>query len=181
MPAAVRTLYRNGTAYNKAPDGRYYAISQYIQGEVVNPLLRLDLSKGNTVTDNILGNFHIELSPFKGVVYTSRVGLDYTHQLREFWSPKYYYSDTRGNGSTPGVTNNSFTESRWQWENFLTYNKSVGQNNFNVFAGMSAESLDHSIPNGIMDNMFADSDQFAELNNAAGDENGKGIVNGNLY
>ncbi len=180
MPASVRALYKNGTAFNKAPDGRYYAISQYIQGEVVNPLLRLDLSKGNTVTDNVLGNFYVEISPLSGLIYTSRVGLDYTHQLRKFWNPRYYYSDTRSNG-TPSVTNNSYTESRWQWENFVTYDKSIGHNNFNVVAGMSAESLDHSILNGIMDNMFVESEQFSELNYAAGDANGRGTVNGNLY
>lgn len=186
MPVKVRELYRPGDggsapkAFNKNEAGQYYAISEYIQGEVVNPLLRLDLSKGSTKTDNILGNFYVEISPLNGLTLTSRAGIDYGHQLQKFWNPKYYYSDTRSNG-TASVTNNTFTESRWQWENFATYIKSFGENNINVVAGMSAEALDHSILNGIKDNMFVENDLFGEINYAAGDANGRGTVSGNLY
>ncbi len=177
MPSSVRGLYRAGTAFNKTADGRYYGISQYVQGEVVNPLLRLDIARGNTITDNMLGNFYVDVSPFKGLTLTSRVGIDYSHQDYHFWNPIYYYSSDRSN-STTSVTDDTYTENKWQWENFFTYMKDFGKAKINVVGGMSAEAVDHKILRASKERMFIEDELYSELNYTAEQ---KGTINGNLY
>ncbi|MBN2611679.1 MAG: TonB-dependent receptor [Bacteroidales bacterium] len=181
MPTSIRELhrklYKDATPIRKAEDGRYFGISQYIQGEVVNPLLRLDLAQGSTNTDNILGNFYVEISPVKDLTYTSRIGIDYSSQSYKFWNPVYYYSSDRSNGTT-SVTDESFTENKWQWENFLTFNKELGEMNMNIVAGMSAEALDHRILHATKERMFIEDELYAQLNYTAEQ---KGTMKGNLF
>jgi TonB-dependent starch-binding outer membrane protein SusC len=179
MPISIRQLVRDGQPVRQTEDGRYYGISQYVQGELVNPLLREDISRGNTVTDNILGNFFMDFSPIKGLVFTSRIGIDYTHQNKHTWNPTYYYSSERNNGTT-SVQDDGYTQNSWQWENFVSYTLNMSQSNLSIVGGMSAESLTHRILMAQSDNMFVEDDLFDELVYTA-EPLGKARVEGNLF
>ena len=88
MPLSIRAIVNNNeNPIRKTTDGRYYGISEYVQGELVNPKLREDLIKGKVMSDNILGNFYANISPIKGLTFTSRIGIDYTHQNNHYWDP----------------------------------------------------------------------------------------------
>lgn len=158
-------------------NGQYFAISRNIQGEAVNPLLGLDISRGSTKTDRVFGNFYVDIKPIKNVTFTSRVGIDYAHGLHHFWSPTYYYSSERNNSST-GVSDETTTLSKWQWENFITYNTDINNHSIGLVAGTSAEQLRFRTLDASTTGMFVEDDLFSEH---AYTSSNTGSVSGNLF
>ncbi len=167
----------NPALFRKDSDGRYFGNSGNIQGEAINPFLSLFITEGNTQSDRIFGSFYSELELIDDLKFTSRLGIDYEHSNNHFWTPTYYYSAERQNTST-GVTDNTFTQSKWQWENFFTYTKTIGNNNIGLVAGMSAEQLQYRFLNANTTGMFVESGLFDQHEYTASTT---GNIRGNLF
>src|SRR5690606_39499543 len=86
----------------KDGNGNYYGISNFVRGEFGNPLARIDLAKGKTVQNKILGNLFAEIHPIEGFKYTSRVGIDAAFQRYHNWSPTSWYSSESQNSVATG-------------------------------------------------------------------------------
>ena len=142
-------------------DGRYFALSENTDGEIVNPLLTLSLATGSEKSDNVLGSFFVELSPIEGLTITSRAGIDYYHKRRHYWNPRYRYSNERNNSSLAALDETS-EHRKWQWENFATYSKSFDVHSISVTAGMSAEKLQHYVLDVRSSEMVFDDVRYAE-------------------
>jgi TonB-linked SusC/RagA family outer membrane protein len=78
------------------------------------------------------------LKPIKGLQITSRIGLDLTYQTNHSWSGAYYYASDSYSNST-SVSDNIYNWYTWLFENFASYNLSVGEQNFSLLVGYSAE------------------------------------------
>ena len=62
----------------KAPDGNPYGVSHLVAGEIRNPFVTQALTNGVITLDKILGGFYADISPIKGLIFTSRLGLDFS-------------------------------------------------------------------------------------------------------
>jgi TonB-linked SusC/RagA family outer membrane protein len=162
--------------------GRVYGISPYIQGEMVNPFIQMDITNGKTVTDKFIGSFALELKLMDGLVFTSRPGLDYSYENFHNWTPAYYYSVERNN-TILAVNDNWGRYYQWQWENFATYNKSFENSNLNVVLGMSSQESKWRYLDSSSAQMPSAGDDFAEhdftgrdADNVKGNENPDRLV-----
>ncbi|WP_195715276.1 TonB-dependent receptor [Ancylomarina sp. 16SWW S1-10-2] len=159
-PDRVQTLLDKGYTVLQNNDGKYYGLAEYITGETSNPLALLDTYKNNTVQDKILGNVYATIKPIKGLSFTSRVGIDLTYQIKHSWAPTYYFS-AESNNTQSYVDDNINKWYTWMWENFASYNKKIGDHDFTVLAGYSAEESQapdfsmHSAP------LIKEGDQYA--------------------
>lgn len=158
-------------------DGKYYGVSNYVKGEIANPLAQLDVTQDETTENKLLGSAFFKLGGevWKGFSFTSRVNVDYANQLFHTWYPSFWYSTERQNTvpNTRDNTNNWFT---WQWENFANYDQSFGKHNLQAMLGMSAIEYQHKWINSLSGPMFKEQDNFAQH----GDVEVDGKVAGNL-
>jgi len=177
LPEHMQKLLDEGKPLRKKDDNTYFGISEYIQGEAVNPLIRLDISNGKTLVHNILGTSYIELNPIKNFLFTSRIGIDFTSSNRHYWNPTYYYSSERQNSST-SVVDNNYNKFSWQWENYFTYNLNINNHNATLIGGTSAEQLTYRFLNTSSEPMTDESDRFAEHAFTPGNT---GTVDGNMF
>jgi len=146
----------------KSPDGNIYGISQYVAGEITNPFVSLANTNGVTTNDKLLGNIYMDLTPFDGFKFTSRIGLELALTNNHYWNVPFYYDATNKNDA--GITHdNNDQYNKWTWENFATYTHKFGDHNMTVLAGMSAEDYTHKTINGTGSPMQNPTDNFAQL------------------
>jgi len=178
-PANVQSLLDDGNTILKDKNGRYYGLAQYVTGETTNPLALLQTYHNTITQDKILGMAYATVKPIKGLSFTTRVGIDLTYQIQHSWAPTYYFSSENQNSATSvdDEINKWYT---WLWENFATYNKKVGDHDFTLLAGYSAE--ENQEPNYTMHSgpLIAEGDQYAYQDYTTSDEfdrTGGGYVN----
>lgn len=161
-------------------DGQYFGVSNYVKGEIANPLAQLYVTKGNTSEDKILGNIFATLGgkAWKGFSFTTRVNLDLANQLYSDWYPSYWFSSERQN-DVPNVRKNTNMWYTWQWENFANYETSFGKDGkhgFQAMLGLSAMNYKNQWNNSLSGPMFKEQSNFAQHGDAEID----GKVAGNL-
>ena len=129
--------YLEGKNILKDPtNGRYYATSKYIDDDHGNPLLQRDKTDSYNQGIAFRGTFYANITPFKGLVYTSRFGYRVNTGSSHSYSVPYYankqtYSDDYNISASN--TNSWY----YQWENFANYNVNLGKHAIGAMAGMS--------------------------------------------
>jgi len=140
--------------------GNLYGISNYLKGEYGNPVERIELAKGETVQNKIVGNVFVNIEPATGLTITSRIGIDAAFQTIHGWNPTYWFSSERMNSVAGGydASNNWYT---WQWENFATYKKNMGDHSLTLLGGMSAMKTHEYHVGGSYSGLFKEDDRFS--------------------
>ena len=163
IPAFIKgEIAANANQVVKAPNGNIYGISQYVAGEITNPFVSLANTNGVVTNDKLLGNVYMDLTPFEGFKFTSRVGLEFALTNNHFWNVPFYYDATNQNKA--GITHdNNDVYNKWTWENFATYTHKFGDHNLTALAGMSAEDYKHKTINGTGSPMEHATDNYAQL------------------
>jgi TonB-linked SusC/RagA family outer membrane protein len=160
LPVHVQNALANGKPLRRDANGNIYGISNYLRGEYGNPLARIDMAKGENVQNKIVGNVYADIEPFKGLVFTSRFGIDAAFQTGHGWTPTFWFSDESQNTIANGYdyNNNWYT---WQWENFATYRRAFGDHNFTLLAGVSAIKTHEYHIGGSYSGLFKEDDRFS--------------------
>jgi TonB-linked SusC/RagA family outer membrane protein len=142
-------------------DGNWYGLSEndWLQGELINPLIRLATEKGQYTDDKIVSSGYVKLKPVKGLEVTSRIGLDLAYQTFNSWNPSYW-ANSRSTSTSPTVTINQNKWQTWLWENFATYSRSFGAHNASVMAGISSQEYNYYPLETRAGQMVKEDDQF---------------------
>ncbi len=141
-------------------DGNYYGISNWVKGEFGNPLARVDLERGETIQNKVLGNVYAEITPASGLKFTTRFGLDAAFQRLHDWSPTFWFSSESLNTIATG--NDTWEQwFTWQWENFATYDKFIGDHHFTLLAGGSMQKYTYNNLNGRYSGLFREEDKWS--------------------
>lgn len=142
MPQMMRNLLNLdpkifGT-FLKDENGNYYGTSPYINGNRNNPLIIRDRSTYEVRNLNVNGTTFMNLKPFKGFVFTTR--LSYSFNSMEYYTnTKPYLAEYTTRSYQPYISVNAGTShsNYWQWENFATYIHKFGQHNLTAMLGTS--------------------------------------------
>ncbi len=159
-PSNVQDLIDQGHTILQDANGNYYGLAKYVTGEIVNPVAFLQTFHNKIKQDKLLGTSYVSLRPVKGLTITSRIGYDLTYQSNHAWNPVFYFSAENQNSMTT-IDDNLNKWSRWLWENFASYKRTIGKHSFSALLGYSAEESEspwyylHSGP------MIAEGDQYA--------------------
>ena len=170
LPSISMNAYNEGKNLIQLPNGEYIGVNDItVQG--TTPLVDLYKNTDSMNKDvNLNGTMYLNLTPFKGLTFTSRFGYQFGASNDYSFKEPYFVSIT--------VTNEeySFSESaswklKYQWENFANYNLSVGKHNFDAMAGMSyIESNSVSI-SGSTDTLKDYKENFRYLDYSTADAN----------
>ncbi|MBU2887955.1 TonB-dependent receptor [Gilvimarinus agarilyticus] len=159
-PTHVQTAIDNGQPLTTDANGNYYGLSQFVKGEYGNPLSRINLQKGRTVQNKILGNVFAEINPIEGLKITSRVGIDAAFQRNHNWNPTYWFSSESLNPIANG--SDEWQEwYTWQWENFASYDKTIGDHHFNALIGTAIQKYTYNNLNGSYSGLFKEEDKWS--------------------
>ncbi|MCV9385520.1 SusC/RagA family TonB-linked outer membrane protein [Reichenbachiella ulvae] len=160
LPSHVQTALDANQPLVRDSDGNIYGISNYVRGEYGNPLARIDLAKGQTVQNKILGNAFVEIKPIEGLKITSRGGIDAAFQRHHNWSPTFWFSSESLNNTATG--SDSWDEwYTWQWENFANYDKTFGDHHVNVLIGNAMQKYTYNNVNGSYSGLFREEDKWS--------------------
>ncbi|MEK6481720.1 TonB-dependent receptor [Catalinimonas sp. 4WD22] len=120
------------------------------------------LPERDNVENRLLGNLYVNFEPIKGLTFRTSFSTDIVGRNTYFFEPPYHeglLEDLYSNVNRSAV-NSTF----WLWENFATYQKALGQHNFSLMVGTSAQNFDIR---SISANAEYDSDAFTEVTNSA--------------
>jgi len=119
-------------------NGQTYGISNYVGAEVVNPIALLETQTGQTRVDKVVGNVYGELQVIEGLKFRTSLGMDMAYVLNDSYRPLFYLNGAQLNVDKTSVSKNISRYFTWQFENTLTYTKSVGDHNFSALVGMTS-------------------------------------------
>ena len=136
LPGGMKTAIERGMQVYKNEDGYYYATSKMEEGDGGNPLVFRDRNNNTSEGFNVRGTLYANITPFKGLVFTSRFG----YRIGQGYSTNYvdpYYLNSKLYYENYQLTNNSSQNYYYQWENFANYNINLGKHAIGAMAGMS--------------------------------------------
>ena len=117
--------------------GWYYAVSKILEGDGINPLIYRDRNQKKEEGWQVRGTVFANFTPFKGFVFTSRLG----YRIKQSYSSDYsepYYANAKSYSSTYSISATSSQSYYYQWENFANYNVTLAKKHaIAAMAGMS--------------------------------------------
>ena len=168
IPARVQSMINDKLP--RDPDGHIYGISAFNETSYMwHPQAILDRQDTETQSFRTRGTAYANLMPLPGLVITSRFGFQggYSH-TNTYNHEVYISSKTNQAMSISGSTNDRLY---YQWENFANYNKSFGQHDFTVMAGMSYQQTNTDNLRGTAYVLSSDDPNFRYLDNAVNNAN----------
>jgi TonB-linked SusC/RagA family outer membrane protein len=162
IPTHVESLLEDGKKLMKDENGNYYGISEYMNGEIINPFVARDITKPNLQNDILFGNIYANTVPLKNVILTSKFGFNILGSNTHTYYPQYYYNPSKFNNLAT-VSDLNSAGRYWQWENYMTYNLSFGDNNFTVLGGMSSSENQNRILSASGGPLTRDQESYADL------------------
>jgi TonB-linked SusC/RagA family outer membrane protein len=163
IPSFVQDQVDAGKSILTDADGNVYGISEFVNGEIYNPVAAQHLLNGSgNTTNRLMGSMFAELKLVEGLTFTSRLGVDNEYGRFHNWTPSYFFTTT-SQSNIATVEQTHWNNSNIQWENYFNFNKSFGLNNISVVAGTSAYSYSNSYVLGAGSGLIVESDNFGYL------------------
>jgi len=126
-------LFRNSA-------GIPYALSPYVGNEIVNPFIDEALQAGNyNWSHNLVGDVYAQVEPIKGLKFKTEVAAKQAFYGQERFNPLYYATAIKSNQSNTSQYRDSEQNLEWNWDNTLSYSRSIGKHNFAAIIGVTAE------------------------------------------
>ena len=140
LPLGMKDALKGGKQVVYGPadhPGWYYAVSKILEGDGINPLIYRDRNQKKEEGWQIRGTVFANLTPFKGFVFTSRMG----YRIKQSYESNYeepYYANAKSHSEVYTISATSSQSYYYQWENFANYNVTLGgKHAIGAMAGMS--------------------------------------------
>lgn len=114
----------------------FYATSRWLDEATGNPLLQRDRTDSYGGGLNVRGSLFANVTPLKGLVYTSRFGYRIAQSSSHSYSTPYW-ATPMANAVEYNISANVNTSYYYQWENFVNYSQTFGKHSIGAMAGMS--------------------------------------------
>lgn len=165
MPSIIPVRYDNGDF--AVPNDFNIGLQ-----EISNPVAMLSYLNSKSTTNKVLGNLYADIDLFKGLTFRANYGTEVAFVKDDGYTPEYYLDPTHY--TVTNSASKSFHQYvRWNWDNTLTYQKSVAKHNFTVLAGFTRfKEWDESL-SASRDSLIFDDFDYAYLDNATDTEYNK--------
>ncbi|MBN2743502.1 MAG: TonB-dependent receptor [Marinilabiliaceae bacterium] len=131
-------MYDNaGEYYNSASTWVDQFGKVFFNNNETNPYALMVINNNNTKEEQrLLGDVYAELDIIQGLTFKTSYGVDYYNYGYRSYTPIYSLNYS-GGSSTSSVTQNMSRSFAHNWDNTLTYTKSLGNHKLDAMAGMS--------------------------------------------
>jgi TonB-linked SusC/RagA family outer membrane protein len=162
LPRRVQNLLDEGQNLMKSPDGYYYGISQYVNGETINPLVQKRQNQTTTTLTSFMGTAYVDITPMKELTFTSKLGVNYFARNAHNYKPEYYYSGEMLNAFA-SVSESDAMMTYWQWENYASFTQSVNRHNFSLMLGAAVSRRENKTVTASGYPLIKDRESYADL------------------
>ena len=133
--------YNEDGTYNVMNGGQYIGVGGVNIASLGYPNAMAQTESFNKInTDRIIASGYAQIEPLKNLFFKSQIGVDYMIENEEtFWHPQY--GQGAGNNGYAWRTMNDMMG--WTWTNTANYNFNLGDNTFDLLAGMEAYELSY--------------------------------------
>ena len=143
--------------------GNYYGLSEFVNGEIYNPLGGVAIRNGSgTTSDRILATTFAEFRIMNGLSFTTRFGVDNEFGNFHNWSPAYYFT-INSQSSTANVEQTQYRNTSNLWENFVNYNRDFGNSSIGLVVGTSIYTRKNNYVTGAGTGLIKENDAFGFL------------------
>ena len=165
VPARVQYNINEGQKIPLDPNGNVYGISVFSdQSYTWNPQAKLDRSDTETQSFRVRGVGYVNITPIKGLVFTSRFGFQGGYSHTNTYNHEVFVTvKTNQSMSISGSTNDRLY---YQWENFANFTRSFGQHELTAMAGMSYQQTNTDNLRASANSISSDDPNFRYLDNA---------------
>ena len=163
LPSDPNFDYRAAEAAGLNPmkdaDGHYYGQSFLLTSNMYNPLAMLSIRNYTNWRTNINGTAYTDITPLKGLTFTSRFGFRLSSSYSKSFTPRFWVHafQQSTNVSISGTDNN---QQYYQWENFANYLKSFGKHDISAMAGMEFASTRYESINASANGLVNENERF---------------------
>ncbi|MBN8838047.1 MAG: TonB-dependent receptor [Sphingobacteriia bacterium] len=159
-------------------DDGTFAISRYVNQEVVNPVARIYYTQGGSSYTRANGIVYGELKFLKGFALRSTIGYTINYDEANGYTPLYYLNATNYTVNT-GTSKSFAVTNTLNFDNIISYTKKIKEHNFTVLAGTSSMSIKLTNVSASKSGLIYDDPNFAYLDlaktpNSAGANGGAG-------
>lgn len=130
MPSIVPVKYADGT-WGTPSD---FGIGMQ---EITNPVAMLEYHNTKTRVNKAIGNVTADFEIIEGLVFKSNFGGEVAYVNDNSYTPIYYIDANHLNDSLDNATASINKYIRWNWDNTLSYTKTVNQHNITGLVGMT--------------------------------------------
>jgi len=117
-----------------------YGISNYVANEITNPLAAEANQNGNyNWSHNLVGDVYLQIEPIKGLKFKTEIAGKQAFYGTESFTPLFYLNSNTSNLVNTTQNRSSNQNLEWNWDNTVSYTKTIGLHNFTILAGTSAE------------------------------------------
>ncbi|MCD8385824.1 MAG: TonB-dependent receptor [Bacteroidales bacterium] len=163
LPDYMATNIANGLHPIQAGDGSYYGYSWQLGG-TSNPIAAIENQTTEYTQGFVNGSTYINLSPFKGFLFTSRLGYTLGSVNENDFHPTYLDKYNSSADTDLRLQNTTYQTTYYQWENFANYNFSLADNDFGLMVGMSYSDYEQNYSGGLTNQLSSDQSNFWYLN-----------------
>jgi len=180
-PQIYQDAVANGMGITTDGD-KYVHLSALTDNPLRSILANPNDRKVNGVTSFFInGMTSLNLTPFKGFVFTSRVGYTLGNFTEKNYSPAQWRNLTGSadaNSQEPDLSVGQYTTHYYQWENFANYIIETDMGNWGLMAGMSFSDKSRDFTSGKTNELssYASNFQYLDYSTASADDK----VSGNL-
>ena len=137
LPVDMKAAIDSGKKVLQDPEtGLYWTVSRLGETQGGSPFVRRDATDATSEGINIRGTLSANITPFKGLVFTSRFGYRINQSSNHSYTEPYYCSSFV-KADLYSLSASTNTGNYYQWENFANYNTRLGKHDIGVMAGMS--------------------------------------------
>ena len=137
LSAAQATALAEGKKLLTDPEtGLYWTVPLIGETQSGHPYVQRDATESTSDGITLRGVAYLNLTPIKGLTYTSRFGYQVNQQTGHSYTEPYFSSPTiqATNYSLSANVNSGYN---YQWENFVNFNRTFGDHDILVMGGMS--------------------------------------------
>ncbi len=133
LPVQMQILLDNGKKLLTDDEGNYYTTLG-----ILHPEVAVKSADRKNYGNRFSGTLFANLTPLKGLVFTSRLGYKIYNDNTYYFLHEYYGGSSHYNESNAMAAERSNTSTTYyQWENFANYLKTFGSHSLGATLGMS--------------------------------------------
>ncbi len=133
LPVEMQNLLAAGKKLLTDDAGNYYTTLGLLHPEVA-----VKSAERKNYGNRFSGTLFTNITPLKGLVFTSRLGFKIYNDNTYYFIHEYYGGENFFNeGDTLSANRSNTSTTYYQWENFANYAKSLGKHTLGITAGMS--------------------------------------------
>lgn len=166
VPERLQSVIDAGQKVPKDPYGNVYGASVFGDSSYIwNPQAILDRRDQETRQFRVRGTAYLNITPFKGFVFTSRVGYQGGFSHTNTYNHEVY--TTARNNQAMSISGSTNDRIYYQWENFANYNKTINKkHSISAMAGMSYQQTNTDNLRASANKLSNEAINFRYLNNA---------------